>query len=164
LLIALLKVMLIGLMFLKNPMVYTQFHPVAYMVKLNIEMTMASLIRKLAQASISEREGRSMGYSNEYSTHGSSHNHTHAGSRAINSGNHAFARAQGRKSSDANIELGDRHIHTKTTVRITDENFSSSDGESPMKPETVHDGFDGRSHERMGVPTRQSDELPLQHP
>ncbi|KFY30663.1 hypothetical protein V493_01763 [Pseudogymnoascus sp. VKM F-4281 (FW-2241)] len=50
-------VMLIGLMFLPNGMVYTQFHPVAYMVKLNIEMTMASLIKKLALASISERDG-----------------------------------------------------------------------------------------------------------
>jgi hypothetical protein len=51
-----LKVMIIGLMFLPNPMVFTQFHPVAYMVKLNIEMAMASLIKKIALASISQRE------------------------------------------------------------------------------------------------------------
>jgi hypothetical protein len=36
-------------MFLKNPVVYIQFHPVVYMVKLNIEMSMASLIVRLAQ-------------------------------------------------------------------------------------------------------------------
>jgi hypothetical protein len=41
--------MLIGLMFLKNPVVYVQFHPVVYMVKLNIEMSMASLVVRLAQ-------------------------------------------------------------------------------------------------------------------
>jgi hypothetical protein len=41
--------MLIGLMFLKNQVVYIQFHPVAYMVKLNIEMSMASLVVRLAQ-------------------------------------------------------------------------------------------------------------------
>ncbi|KAF2686643.1 hypothetical protein K458DRAFT_362841 [Lentithecium fluviatile CBS 122367] len=41
--------MLIGLMFLPNPVVYIQFHPVAYMVKLNIEMSMASLVVKLAR-------------------------------------------------------------------------------------------------------------------
>ncbi|KAL2211649.1 hypothetical protein CC79DRAFT_1317741 [Sarocladium strictum] len=41
--------MLIGLMFLKNQVVYIQFHPVAYMVKLNIEMSMAALITRLAQ-------------------------------------------------------------------------------------------------------------------
>lgn len=36
-------------MFLKNQVVYIQFHPVVYMVKLNIEMSMASLIVRLAQ-------------------------------------------------------------------------------------------------------------------
>ncbi|KAF2122241.1 hypothetical protein BDV96DRAFT_140645 [Lophiotrema nucula] len=41
--------MLIGLMFLKNQVVYVQFHPVAYMVKLNIEMSMASLVVRLAR-------------------------------------------------------------------------------------------------------------------
>ncbi len=43
------QALLIGLMFLKNPVVYIQFHPVVYMVKLNIEMSMASLIVQLAQ-------------------------------------------------------------------------------------------------------------------
>lgn len=41
--------MLIGLMSLKNQLVYIQFHPVTYMVKLNIEMTMAAMITKLAR-------------------------------------------------------------------------------------------------------------------
>ncbi|KAH7413656.1 hypothetical protein DE146DRAFT_2335 [Phaeosphaeria sp. MPI-PUGE-AT-0046c] len=41
--------MLIGLLFLKNQIVYIQFHPVAYTVKLNIEMSMASLVVRLAQ-------------------------------------------------------------------------------------------------------------------
>lgn len=41
--------MLIGLMSLPNQLVYIQFHPVAYMVKLNIEMSMASLIARLAR-------------------------------------------------------------------------------------------------------------------
>ncbi|SPO07010.1 uncharacterized protein DNG_09704 [Cephalotrichum gorgonifer] len=42
-------VMLLGLMSLPNQVVYIQFHPVAYMVKLNIEMSMASLITRLAR-------------------------------------------------------------------------------------------------------------------
>jgi hypothetical protein len=41
--------MLIGLMSLPNQVVYIQFHPVAYMVKLNIEMSMATLITRLAR-------------------------------------------------------------------------------------------------------------------
>jgi hypothetical protein len=36
-------------MFLKNQLVYIQFHPVVYIVKLNIEMSMASLVVRLAQ-------------------------------------------------------------------------------------------------------------------
>ena len=36
-------------MFLPNQTVFIQFHPVTYIVKLNIEMAMANLIRKLAQ-------------------------------------------------------------------------------------------------------------------
>ena len=40
--------MIIGLMFLPNQLVFMQFHPVAYTIKLNIEMTMAKLITKIA--------------------------------------------------------------------------------------------------------------------
>jgi hypothetical protein len=42
-------VLLIGLMSLPNQVVYVQFHPVTYIVKLNIEMSMASLIARLAK-------------------------------------------------------------------------------------------------------------------
>ena len=37
-------------MSLPNQVVYIQFHPVAYMVKLNIEMSMADLITRLARS------------------------------------------------------------------------------------------------------------------
>ncbi|KAK2060407.1 hypothetical protein LY76DRAFT_625208 [Colletotrichum caudatum] len=59
--------MLIGLMSLPNQVVYVQFHPVAYMVKLNIEMSMASLITRLAK----DRDG-SMGFSSLSYSHGPS--------------------------------------------------------------------------------------------
>jgi hypothetical protein len=36
-------------MFLPNGLVYIQFHPVTYIVKLNIEMSMASLVVRLAK-------------------------------------------------------------------------------------------------------------------
>ncbi|CAI6334412.1 unnamed protein product [Periconia digitata] len=45
----LMDLMLIGLMFLPNQLVYIQFHPVTYIVKLNIEMSMASLVVRLAR-------------------------------------------------------------------------------------------------------------------
>lgn len=43
------QLLLIGLMWLPNQVVFIQFHPVVYIVKLNIEMSMASLVVKLAQ-------------------------------------------------------------------------------------------------------------------
>ncbi|KUI67026.1 hypothetical protein VM1G_02128 [Cytospora mali] len=63
----LLDVLLIGLMSLPNQAVFMLFHPLVYTAKLNIEMTMASLIVKLA------RNGRSDAYFPE------SHSHTNPG-------------------------------------------------------------------------------------
>lgn len=60
----LMDVMLIGLMFLPNPVVFIQFHPVAYMVKLNIEMSMASLIARLAKTQENSFGFNSLSYPN----------------------------------------------------------------------------------------------------
>ncbi|KAM0269647.1 hypothetical protein ACHAQH_009683 [Verticillium albo-atrum] len=46
-----LDVMLIGLMSLSNNIVYTLFHPLAYLAKLHIEMNMAQLIAKVVKSS-----------------------------------------------------------------------------------------------------------------
>ncbi|KAB8293763.1 hypothetical protein EYC80_009248 [Monilinia laxa] len=40
--------LIIGMMSLRNSFVYMQFHPLAYLVKLNIEMSMAELIAKVS--------------------------------------------------------------------------------------------------------------------
>ncbi|KAE8335361.1 hypothetical protein BDV24DRAFT_169304 [Aspergillus arachidicola] len=45
-------VLLIGLMSLHNPLVYIQFHPVVYTVKLKIELSMADLLRQTAQLTV----------------------------------------------------------------------------------------------------------------
>ncbi|KIY69091.1 hypothetical protein CYLTODRAFT_394302 [Cylindrobasidium torrendii FP15055 ss-10] len=42
-------VLIIAMMSLRNDFVYMQFHPVAYLVKLNIEMSMSNLIIKVAR-------------------------------------------------------------------------------------------------------------------
>ncbi|KAF4469205.1 hypothetical protein FALBO_3903 [Fusarium albosuccineum] len=44
-------VLLIAMMSLPNDIVYVQFHPLAYLVKLHIEMNMADLIKKVVRAS-----------------------------------------------------------------------------------------------------------------
>nr|XP_036581501.1 uncharacterized protein CTRU02_08551 [Colletotrichum truncatum]KAF6789852.1 hypothetical protein CTRU02_08551 [Colletotrichum truncatum] len=59
--------MLIGLMSLPNQVVFIQFHPVAYMVKLNIEMSMASLITRLAKGQDSGFRFNSLSYSHGHS-------------------------------------------------------------------------------------------------
>ncbi|KAK0183765.1 hypothetical protein F5146DRAFT_1147063 [Armillaria mellea] len=43
-------VLLMGVTTLKNPFVYTQFHPVTYIVKLQIEMSMSCLLIKVAHS------------------------------------------------------------------------------------------------------------------
>src|SRR5258706_16106152 len=52
------------MMFYRNPLVFMSIHPVAYIVKLNIEMSMASLIRKIATSHENDFQGdHSMAYS-----------------------------------------------------------------------------------------------------
>ena len=75
------------------------------MVKLNIEMTMASPIKKLAQASISERDG--VGPYHDYVVQDSSNNNS--GRKSIKSSN--ISRVG--KKLDGSIELDDYHIHKK---------------------------------------------------
>ncbi|KAI6080723.1 hypothetical protein F4821DRAFT_275678 [Hypoxylon rubiginosum] len=50
-------VLIIAMMSLPNTFVYMQFHPLAYIVKLNIEMSMAELIVKVAKGRKRENEG-----------------------------------------------------------------------------------------------------------
>ncbi|EOA86778.1 hypothetical protein ACJQWK_08267 [Exserohilum turcicum] len=77
-------VMIIAAMSIPNSFVYIQFHPLAYMVKLNIEMTMANLIKRIA-ISTSRKTGKAsiaqeFRSSSEFSTttgHQSHHHHSH---------------------------------------------------------------------------------------
>lgn len=157
------QIMIIGLMHLSNPMVYTQFHPVAYMVKLNIEMTMASLIKKIAQATISERDGRSMGrYTHEYV--GSELTHP---ASAFQNGTYTTASARLRMPSKA-ASHGDHDldcIRTTKEVQVQVENVPSSDRDKDSDVEAgayANNGFGRRHPEPRGVVKRQSDdELPL---
>lgn len=128
------------------------------LVKLNIEMTMASLIKKIAQATVSEREGRSMGrYTHEYAGNELTHPEP-----AFQNGNYstASARARGLLSRKSNEqEYGLDHIRTTKEVQVMVENVPSNDGEKDNDAETgAYNGFDIRSHEQGGVVKRQSDD------
>ena len=143
-------------MHLQNPMVYTQFHPVAYMVKLNIEMTMASLIKRIAQATISERDARSMGrYTYEYAGNDITHP-----APILKSGNYATASVKIRKiSSTPSTEQDPDRIRTTKEVQVKIENVPSTDGDKKSAANTsLYNELDRRPHEYMGVTNRQSDD------
>ncbi|KAK3934369.1 hypothetical protein QBC46DRAFT_427607 [Diplogelasinospora grovesii] len=121
--------MLIGLMSLPNQVVYIQFHPVAYMVKLNIEMSMASLISRLAQSptdaeinpnSLSQEHGKSRDLSRYYA-HDSSRAHSHVLK--------SFHRTSIGASPADDIETilaDDTGIHRRTDLDIQVESAASS--------------------------------------
>ncbi|KAH7113240.1 hypothetical protein B0J11DRAFT_146022 [Dendryphion nanum] len=58
----LMDVMIIAAMSIPNGFVYASFHPLAYLVKLNIEMIMANLIKKIAVATSYNQNDLSMLY------------------------------------------------------------------------------------------------------
>ncbi|KAK6004206.1 hypothetical protein QM012_009056 [Aureobasidium pullulans] len=78
--------MLIGLMSLKNHTLFVQFHPVAYMVKLNIEMSMADMIVKVARTSENDAKPKSSGQSPFPEQSRSYHIHTLRGNDEMNIG------------------------------------------------------------------------------
>ncbi|PQE28452.1 hypothetical protein CJF30_00008164 [Rutstroemia sp. NJR-2017a BBW] len=63
--------LLICLLSLPNGIIYVQFHPLAYIVKLNIELSMADLISKVVR----RKDPTNGGYSNSRSTELQSHLH-----------------------------------------------------------------------------------------
>lgn len=103
--------MLIGLMFLKNQVVYIQFHPVAYMVKLNIEMSMASLVVRLARGK-SDTDDYDF-HSSTANKHSAPHNPTRRRSGA-KQGDNYFESFQ--LSSKTHAERGHRPSDSDSTV------------------------------------------------
>lgn len=107
-------------MSLPNQVVYIQFHPVAYMVKLNIEMSMANLITKLASQSVSDRVRNDL----ESSSH---HHHTvdsqmgtkldDMKSQTHKPGVHTFASGK-RNTADPRIHSDFHGIHQTKEVHM----------------------------------------------
>lgn len=114
------QVLIIAMMSLPNTFVYMQFHPVAYIVKLNIEMSMAELITKVA------RDTQSAGsdpYSHELSKatwnkggaaskSASARVHSHAGHNRIMSGEYADGRARAAENGNMNWALRSNGVYT----------------------------------------------------
>ncbi|KAK2754249.1 hypothetical protein FQN54_007128 [Arachnomyces sp. PD_36] len=115
-------VMLIGLMFLKNQLVYVQFHPVTYMIKLNIEMSMASLITKLARQTIEPDFHESLASNTYVETSGQRSNVATASGGGARRGStlansiQLMKREQNKDSQSAYKQKGS--IHTTTDIFV----------------------------------------------
>ncbi|PSN70637.1 hypothetical protein BS50DRAFT_584239 [Corynespora cassiicola Philippines] len=119
--------MLIGLMFLKNQVVYIQFHPVVYMVKLNIEMSMASLVVRLARGKPENDV--------DYYPHSSSHERSNAPpQRSVHAHDTHFKSFQlssitakegpGHSKNDSDEVLG-AGIHCRTDLNVVVEHVTT---------------------------------------
>lgn len=116
--------LLIGLMFLRNQVVYIQFHPVAYMVKLNIEMSMASLVVRLAQGKSQNDMGPEEFHS---TTDPESHSRSAAAAKSLqltnrskrNQPSNMRSAGLSKIDSDESLDLGGIQCHTE--LRITHE-------------------------------------------
>ncbi|KAK1994625.1 hypothetical protein LX36DRAFT_583940 [Colletotrichum falcatum] len=134
--------MLIGLMSLPNQVVYIQFHPVAYMVKLNIEMSMASLITRLAKHRESGFGFDSLSYSHVRSRHrrtGPALDDRPQGHHCETGGIRSL-----RKSSIGSVPE-DRSLDTVKGHQMADLEFQV---DSPSSPHTLD--FSGRQDDITG--------------
>jgi hypothetical protein len=133
--------LVIGLMFLKNQIVYIQFHPVVYIVKLNIEMSMASLVVRLAQG----RPENDMYPEEKFQSS------SHKGRSELRSGHHTHIKSVQLKSkragntvlsaNDSDESLGG--IHCQTDLNVVSELVDQKKGapSSRSSHETPHSMF-----------------------
>lgn len=159
--------MLICLMSLRNQVVYIQFHPVAYMVKLNIELSMAQLITKIARSSIDSRN-------HEFMAQSSSAHRTATAPIGLRSGVNGKERSKSadlggikvNKQVDVRIEEREVDMNMQADVEIGADRpdpmvWRESSSESERVP-VGGQAFDARSE--LAGRTRSEDQLPLAPP
>jgi hypothetical protein len=144
-------------MSLKNQVVYIQFHPVAHVVKLNIETSMASLITKIVCNSIEA-------LNNELIVQSSSHNYSHfyptQSNAAVGPQPGANASAVNRMRGAGEERQSFDGIRTLKEVDVTVEDLRAPGDTMWRKSENdsgVEDGFGRKQPSKMG----SEDELPL---
>jgi hypothetical protein len=136
-------------MFLKNQVVYIQFHPVVYMVKLNIEMSMASLIVRLAKGKTENDADIDEFNSSTGPSNSRSDRRSKAKPNQFQSFQLTSAKGPGRSKvhsrNDSDESLG--HIHRTTELNVVVEHVdvdkvkSGSEGSSRSSHETPHSMF-----------------------
>ncbi|KAI8718120.1 hypothetical protein NCS52_00890000 [Fusarium sp. LHS14.1] len=109
-----LDVVLVGLMSMKSSLVYLSFHPVCYLLKLQIEMKMAELITKIVRST--GRHGSDDIYYRHSSTGDKSRT---VGGTAKVKFSHGMSGAQGtfRQGNTTQIEAGDQDSDIEMEIR-----------------------------------------------
>ena len=132
-------------MSLPNPTVFIQFHPVVYLVKLNIEMSMASLIGRLARKGLSSDVFSSTCHSNRRPPH---HDEDDLESRAshheqcpdppIEMPHRTQAMLLDSDEEPSHLEVSKRGIQRRTELKVEIEEFhhSGPDRSTPHRSST----------------------------
>ncbi|RYP78791.1 hypothetical protein DL769_003127 [Monosporascus sp. CRB-8-3] len=132
-------VLIISMMSLKNTFVYMQFHPLAYMVKLHIEMSMAELIGNVAK----ERDSAS----------GPMYNRTFDGTNSRSGGGTRRGNRSGAEASAVRTQItahgADKTIELNEVVRPVK---GDSDSDS-SKDATAHHLYPDRPQGQKGIYT-----------
>lgn len=115
------QLLLIGLMWLPNQVVFIQFHPVVYITKLNIEMSMASLVVKLALGKSDVRLGDMYDPESEPRSMRLSHHHAPS---SLPSDTLTPKRTEKEDDDSVNSVRG---IHCRTDLNVTVETVSVKD-------------------------------------
>ncbi|KAF2994901.1 hypothetical protein E8E14_002072 [Neopestalotiopsis sp. 37M] len=167
-------VLIIAMMSLNNTFVYMQFHPLAYIVKLNIEMSMAELIVKVAKARNQANVDHDSPMMENDIGHHSSHtkSRTRVGATALSKRDRWSGERFNTEARANGIELGDmmkneieerqgaigesdrdRNIYTTREVHVEFENASHKSGNSESP--SFYDAPPGKK-------PAEEDERPLQ--
>lgn len=150
-----LKIMLIALMQLKNPQLYVQFHPLVYMAKLKIELSMATLIKKIAQSSVASNRNEFMPNYNSSSNH-QSRTQPKVADLQLQEGISSSATAgQDKVGSSINPKV----IMTVKEVDIKVHTLEESGSARSIAGSSDQTGFDDRKLECHAVASE--DEIPL---
>ncbi|KAG9104121.1 hypothetical protein FRC06_005237 [Ceratobasidium sp. 370] len=153
-------VLIITMMSYRNDFVYMQFHPVAYMVKLEIEMCMSKLMVKVATGTgIHVYEGETIDHSTSRSKSSSGRDHAHSNQYTVRSApavNVRIATQTVTHTDDAgreeDIELGD----CKSTHRTSTIQWGMEASVTVVDAQDDPDGKDDDAHSDMSNKRTQS--------
>ncbi|OJD38124.1 uncharacterized protein BKCO1_500063 [Diplodia corticola] len=157
-------VLIIGTMFLKNGAVFIQFHPVAYTVKLKIELSMTNLITRISKESISERNLGTTSTSHGHSRFAFNPRTTATGKDValdvFQEQNHTSTVSAQKYDEEEHAE-GLNQIYTKREVTVQVSDPQDINPESISQPSEHASSRSSKEHNTFHHGSRQDDEVPL---